>query len=112
VETPSAAGPRGDGGGSDFEPDFLVSPPYTETPVSVNNETFHRNWGSGVRKRMEKLNDLRFIIGLFFSIVGGLLVVLAFALHYEMAFGKAMNLFAGLAMLAFGSFMLWMKKQD
>jgi putative Ca2+/H+ antiporter (TMEM165/GDT1 family) len=61
---------------------------------------------------MEKLNDLRFIIGLFFAIIGALLVVLAFALSYEMASGKTLNLYAGLAMLVFGLFMLWMKKKN
>lgn len=61
---------------------------------------------------MEKLNDLRFIIGLFFSIVGGLLVLLAFVLQFDMAFGKTMNLFSGLAMLAFGLAMLWLKKRN
>ena len=61
---------------------------------------------------MEKLNDLRFIIGLFFFLVGALLVVLAFALRYEIGFGKNLNLYAGLAMLVFGMAMLWMKKRD
>ncbi len=55
---------------------------------------------------MEKLNDLRFIIGLFFALVGGFLVLLAFAMQYEMPFGKAMNLCAGLAMTIFGILML------
>ncbi len=61
---------------------------------------------------MKKLNDLRFIIGLFFSIVGGLLVLLAFALQYDLAFGKAMNLYSGLSMMVFGGFMLWSKVTD
>ena len=60
---------------------------------------------------MEKLNDLRFIIGLFFFLVGALLVVLAFVLSYESVFGKNLNLYAGLAMLVFGAFMLWAKKR-
>ncbi|MCF8246969.1 MAG: hypothetical protein K9J37_18600 [Saprospiraceae bacterium] len=60
---------------------------------------------------MEKLNDLRFIIGLFFTIVGGLLVVLAFVLSYDKGFGKNMNLYSGLAMLIFGIFMLWAKRK-
>ncbi|MCC6723378.1 MAG: hypothetical protein IT258_02630 [Saprospiraceae bacterium] len=61
---------------------------------------------------MEKLNDLRFIIGLFFALVGAMLVVLAFALSYDIAFGKTMNLYAGLAMLGFGGLMLWLAKRD
>ena len=60
---------------------------------------------------MEKLNDLRFIIGLFFAMVGALLVVLAFALSYDKGFGKNLNLYAGLAMLVFGAIMLWAKKK-
>ncbi|MBK9012827.1 MAG: hypothetical protein IPM82_01370 [Saprospiraceae bacterium] len=61
---------------------------------------------------MEKLNDLRFIIGLFFALVGALLVVLAFALNYDKGFGKNLNLYAGLAMLVFGGLMLWAKRKD
>ncbi len=61
---------------------------------------------------MEKLNDLRFIIGLFFALVGALLVVLAFALSYEKGFGKNLNLYSGLAMLVFGGMMLWAKRKD
>ncbi len=64
---------------------------------------------AATNSNMEKLNDLRFIIGLFFFLVGALLVVLAFALHYEAGFGKNLNLYAGLAMLVFGSAMLWLK---
>ena len=60
---------------------------------------------------MEKLDDLRFIIGLFFALVGALLVVLAFTLSYDPGFGKNLNLYAGLAMLVFGAFMLWTKKR-
>jgi len=61
---------------------------------------------------MEKLNDLRFIIGLFFSLVGAMLVVLAFALNYEIASGKTLNLYAGLAMMVFGLFMLWLQNKN
>lgn len=55
---------------------------------------------------MEKLNDLRFIIGLFFSIAGTLLLVLAFTATSDKEFGHALNLYAGLAMAVFGLFML------
>lgn len=61
---------------------------------------------------MEKLNDLRFIIGFFFTLVGAMLVVLAFALNYEIAVGKTLNLYAGLAMLGFGGLMLWLTGRD
>lgn len=60
---------------------------------------------------MEKLNDLRFIIGIFFALIGAMLVALALVLNYDMAFGKTLNLYAGLAMLVFGVFMLWMSKR-
>lgn len=60
---------------------------------------------------MEKLNDLRFIIGIFFALIGAMLVALAFVLQYETASGKSLNLFAGLAMLVFGAFMLWLSKR-
>lgn len=59
---------------------------------------------------MEKLNDLRFIIGVFFALVGALLVVLAFGMNYDTTHEKALNLYAGLAMLVFGAAMLWLKK--
>ena len=59
---------------------------------------------------MEKLNDLRFIIGLFFAIIGAFLIVLAFSVSYAQGFGKNLNLYSGLAMLAFGGWMLWAKK--
>jgi hypothetical protein len=60
---------------------------------------------------LEKLNDLRFIIGLFFAMVGVLLFVLSFALHYEKPFGQALNHFGGAAMLVFGLFMLWLSRR-
>ncbi len=60
---------------------------------------------------MEKLNENRFIIGIFFAIIGAFLVVLAFALSYDKGFGKSLNLYAGLAMLCFGAFMLWTKRK-
>lgn len=57
---------------------------------------------------MEKLSDLRFIIGLFFTLAGALLLVLAFTMESGKEFGKNLNLYAGLAMLSFGAFMLWL----
>jgi uncharacterized membrane protein HdeD (DUF308 family) len=61
---------------------------------------------------MEKLKDLRFIIGMFFGITGALLLVLAFALTSEKAFGKSLNLYAGAAMLVFGLAMLLVRKSS
>jgi hypothetical protein len=55
---------------------------------------------------MEKLTDLRFIIGLFFSLCGVVLLLcygfLAQANHPQL------NLYAGTAMLLFGLLMLWL----
>lgn len=61
---------------------------------------------------MEKLSDLRFIIGLFFALAGALLFVLSFFTDGGKEFGKALNHFAGAAMLVFGLFMLWLNHRD
>ena len=60
---------------------------------------------------MEKVTDLRFIIGLFFAISGALLVGLALMGASEKEFGKSLNWYAGSAMLVFGLFMLWMNNR-
>lgn len=60
---------------------------------------------------MEKLSDLRFIIGLFFGLAGALLFVLSFFTDGGKEFGKTLNHFAGAAMLVFGLFMLWMSRR-
>lgn len=57
---------------------------------------------------MEKLSDLRFIIGLFFTLAGALLLLLAFSIESGKQFGESLNLYSGLAMFAFGLFMLWL----
>lgn len=57
---------------------------------------------------MEKLNDLRYIIGLFFAIVGTVLVVLSYTTTANVkTFGTNLNLFAGGAMLILGICLLW-----
>lgn len=61
---------------------------------------------------MEKLSDLRFIIGLFFSLAGAVLLVLAFTVTSEKEFGQSLNKFAGLAMFVFGAFMLWLTRRS
>ena len=60
---------------------------------------------------MEKLSDLRFIIGLFFALAGALLLVLSFTVTSDKEFGKNLNLYAGLAMFIFGLFMLWLNRR-
>ncbi len=57
---------------------------------------------------MEKITDLRFIIGMFFSLVGAMLVLLAFTSSSGKEFGTTLNQWAGLAMLIFGLAMLWL----
>ena len=60
---------------------------------------------------MEKLSDLRFIIGLFFGLSGALLFALSFFMESGKEYGRALNHFAGAAMLVFGLFMLWLSRR-
>jgi hypothetical protein len=55
---------------------------------------------------MERISDLRFLIGSFFTILGIILIVVAFTVVTSTAFGKELNLYSGAAMLAFGLLML------
>ncbi len=61
---------------------------------------------------MEKLNDLRFIIGMFFGLAGAMLFVLSFFTDGGKEFGRSLNHFAGAGMLVFGIFMLWLSKRS
>jgi drug/metabolite transporter (DMT)-like permease len=56
---------------------------------------------------MEKLNDLRYVIGLFFTIVGVLLVFMPYISTTSKTFGADLNLFAGASMLVLGIALLW-----
>ena len=58
---------------------------------------------------MEKLNDLRYIIGLFFAIVGGVLVILALRVTDTKTFAVNLNLFAGAAMLVLAIGLFWLR---
>jgi hypothetical protein len=60
---------------------------------------------------MEKFTDLRFIIGLFFTVVGVSLVILGVVAASDKTFGRNLNLYSGLAMLTFGLFMLWLNQR-
>lgn len=52
---------------------------------------------------MEKrFTDLRFVIGLFFSITGILLLIAWFTVPLKQVWEKDVNLYAGLAVLIFG----------
>ncbi|MBS1617002.1 MAG: hypothetical protein JST76_00680 [Bacteroidetes bacterium] len=55
---------------------------------------------------MDKLTDLRFIIGLFFSLSGVVLILTYFVVTQSNH--PQMNLYAGCVMLLFGLFMLLM----
>ncbi|MEK7257377.1 MAG: hypothetical protein AAB316_21660 [Bacteroidota bacterium] len=61
---------------------------------------------------MKKLYDLRFIIGLFFCIVGASLLLISFFIASEKPMGDSLNRFAGSIMLLFGMFMLLQRRFD
>jgi putative Mn2+ efflux pump MntP len=54
---------------------------------------------------MNKLFDLRFVIGLFFTVVGLLIVVYSFVTSREIE-RQDINQWAGIAFLVFGIFMI------
>lgn len=55
----------------------------------------------------KRFSDLRFIIGLFFTLTAG--IVLA---GYLTGTGAALNLWSGLTFLAFGAFMMVTSKSE
>ena len=55
---------------------------------------------------MNKLSDLRFVIGLFFLIVGLLLFV------YGWIKNSTLNLYCGIGFIAFALFMLFMRTKS
>ncbi|MBL7818748.1 MAG: hypothetical protein JNL70_27360 [Saprospiraceae bacterium] len=61
---------------------------------------------------MEKLNDLRYIIGLFFAAVGTVLILLPLSMTDTRAFATQLNLFSGGAMLALAIFLFWLRGKD
>ena len=56
----------------------------------------------------KRLNELSFVIGLFFSIVSVILLVDYF---FNKELSKTLNLFTGLALMAFGLFMIVVKRK-
>lgn len=52
---------------------------------------------------LSKLLDLRFVIGVFFTLIGGLLLVHSFVVSAE---GESVNRWAGLVFGAFGVLMI------
>jgi hypothetical protein len=58
------------------------------------------------------MNDLRIPIGLFFSIVGVLLVFVGLVFDYRAPLTDVnVNLYSGISMLVFGSVMLWLARR-
>ena len=58
------------------------------------------------------MSDLRKPIGFYFSLLGVLLLIVNFAQPGQSALGPAnVNLYCGLAMLVFGSVMLWLARR-
>jgi hypothetical protein len=55
---------------------------------------------------MNKLFDLKFVIGIFFLVLGLLLILYALFTAGPVADGKKINLFCGLIMSGFGGFMM------
>jgi len=58
------------------------------------------------------MSDLRIPIGLFFTILGFLLVFAGLALDYHAPLTSVnVNLYSGISMLVFGSVMLWLARR-
>ncbi len=60
------------------------------------------------------MNDLRIPIGLFFAIIGAILIVVSFVApgpHADLLTSANVNLYSGISMLVFGSVMLWLARR-
>jgi len=58
------------------------------------------------------MNDLRIPIGLFFSIVGAILLITGFTGNSRAPLGpENVDLYCGVSMLVFGSVMLWLARR-
>jgi uncharacterized membrane protein HdeD (DUF308 family) len=55
---------------------------------------------------MKKLFDLRFVIGLFFTVVGFLLIGYYFMISIKLPNHESINLYSGIVYLLFGLFMI------
>jgi len=56
-----------------------------------------------------KLNDLRFVIGLFFSVVS---LILIFSVLLSSDNGGKLNIFTGVGFFIFGMLMMFLRKQN
>jgi len=58
------------------------------------------------------MDDLRVPIGLFFAVIGIILVIAGVAVDYRAPLTEAnVNLYSGISMLIFGSVMLWLARR-
>ena len=55
---------------------------------------------------MKKLLDLRFVIGIFFAIVGALILIYALIKPKNMTMDSSVNLWSSVLFLVFGIFMI------
>lgn len=60
---------------------------------------------------MQRLTDLRFVIGIFFGVAGLIVLVASFAGDGGKTGGAQINLYAGLAYLIFGLGMWWSSRK-
>jgi len=58
------------------------------------------------------VNDLRTPIGLFFALIGAILIITAFTSQSAAPIGSEnVNLYSGLCLLGFGGIMLWLARR-
>ena len=55
---------------------------------------------------MKKLLDLRFVIGIFFAIVGALILIYALIKPHNITMDSSVNLWSSVLFLVFGIFMI------
>lgn len=60
---------------------------------------------------MEKLTDLRFVIGIFFMLAGLIVLIASFSGDGGKAGGAQINLYAGLVYCVFGLGMWWSSRK-
>ncbi len=60
---------------------------------------------------MNQLLDMRFVIGLFFFIVGALLIIYGIGFVTSDEYKRNVNLYIGLFFVLFGSFMIFISKK-
>ena len=61
---------------------------------------------------MKKLLDLRFVIGIFFSLIGVLLIFYHFFGKQNSSFDNKVNLWSGIVFLVFGLSMIFISEKN